>query len=840
MISVIGQGPSDAKIIFIADTASESDLLKGHALSGAAERTLRELCTPTEIKLGECYRTCYIKNYLKGFGYSRKKDKELITGAQTQIAPLTFEEILFNEIQALNPHVIVPLGNLSLKLLTGVGPHYKYRGSILNLPDFWREKYNLSTSPKVIPTFAPQDIYADYTKFSIALVDFQRKIVPNRNNPSPYKDDSILWICKSGEEAFNFFHRNKDNSFVACDIETFHGIPSCISFCFDGRESVSFPLLETEIPRSDQILIYHEVAKVLNSPIRKVFQNGKFDIIILERFGWKINNFYADTMLAFHTIYPELASRGGDEVIYTPKSIGYGKNLGFLTSIYTNFPYHKDEGKGHNLFPPSKEYLLYNAKDSLVTNIIWSEEIKELDELGLTHFFHNKVMPLFYIYKNMETRGIQIDNSRRIALRSKYLAYFQYHEQELRELLNEAEFNARSAPQVGRLVYETLKFPIRKKYGSEDDSTKYATDEETLEELAIIHGGNNRYGLKGKTILYKIITVRKLHKIIEYIDTPIHPDGRLRSSWNLAGTETGRTSGGKSTDRLLCCNGKSKAEFVRLGRSLQTITKHGFKTPDGDIFGKDIREIFVPTRGFVFIEIDQSQAEARHVSVLANDGETLSILEKKDFKRNKYGVKDDLHTITASWVLEKSWELVTEEERQNYGKPARHGGAYGMSPKRFSLMYHRSIEDSKRIIEKFHKHSPKIQGVFWAEIDAFLRSNRYLSNCYGRRRDFLGRYDDDTFKEGLAYIPQGGVSDHQKFTMLKASRDWFHYLVEAHDSTLTEVPIGREKEFAELFKTELEQPIDYRNCCLPREFDLVIPGDISVGENWGQMRPFKW
>lgn len=130
MIPVIGQGPSDAKIIFIADTASESDLLKGHALSGAAERTLRELCTPTEIKLGECYRTCYIKNYLKGFGYSRKKDKDLITEAQNQIAPLTFEEILFNEIQALNPHVIVPLGNLSLKLLTGVGPHYKYRGSI--------------------------------------------------------------------------------------------------------------------------------------------------------------------------------------------------------------------------------------------------------------------------------------------------------------------------------------------------------------------------------------------------------------------------------------------------------------------------------------------------------------------------------------------------------------------------------------------------------------------------------------------------------------------------------------------------------------------------------------
>ena len=104
--------------------------------------------------------------------------------------------------------------------------------------------------------------------------------------------------------------------------------------------------------------------------------------------------------------------------------------------------------------------------------------------------------------------------------------------------------------------------------------------------------------------------------------------------------------------------------------------------------------------------------------------------------------------------MEKSWELVTEDERQNFGKPARHGGAYGMSPKRFSLMYHRSIEDSKRILEKFHKHSPKIQGVFWAEIDAFLRSNRYLSNCYGRRRDFLGRYDDDTFKEGLAYSPR--------------------------------------------------------------------------------------
>jgi DNA polymerase I-like protein with 3'-5' exonuclease and polymerase domains len=101
--------------------------------------------------------------------------------------------------------------------------------------------------------------------------------------------------------------------------------------------------------------------------------------------------------------------------------------------------------------------------------------------------------------------------------------------------------------------------------------------------------------------------------------------------------------------------------------------------------------------------------------------------------------------------------------------------------------------------------------------------------------------NDDLLKEALAYIPQGSVSDHQKFGMLRLCErmDWFIPVVEAHDSLLSEVPIGREKEYAEIFTEELQKPINYRDCCISRDFDLTVPVELSIGETWGSMAPLK-
>ena len=120
-----------------------------------------------------------------------------------------------------------------------------------------------------------------------------------------------------------------------------------------GRKAVVSPLLDYKLSSDEQATMLHLVLKLLRSPIRKVNQNVKFDWRKLERVGYKVNNVVGDTMLAQACLYCE-----------------FPKNLGFLTSLYTDKALlQRWEGKE---FDPSKykqeQLYLYNAKDCLATS----------------------------------------------------------------------------------------------------------------------------------------------------------------------------------------------------------------------------------------------------------------------------------------------------------------------------------------------------------------------------------------------------------------------------------------------------------------------------------------
>jgi hypothetical protein len=63
---------------------------------------------------------------------------------------------------------------------------------------------------------------------------------------------------------------------------------------------------------------------------------------------------------------------------------------------------------------------------------------------------------------------------------------------------------------------------------------------------------------------------------------------------------------------------------------------------DGEQYGKDLRSMFVPNRGYSLVEHDLSQAEARMDAVLASDHDILS------------GFDDGIgiHCLTGSWVYD--------------------------------------------------------------------------------------------------------------------------------------------------------------------------------------------
>lgn len=818
-----GHGVFGAPIMFIGDYGGKDDEATGKALSGTYENTIKSFLHPTRHDFRFTYRTLLIKSALPYLGKNKRKVKEEITKAIKDIEPLSFETILRDEILDIKPNVIVPMGGMALKFLTGYDSITAYRGSVLPLSHDIQSK--LTYPVRVIPTYSPKMVWEDHVSRVYIQLDYH-KIVENKDKNYPIKSSENVWVCRSMEQFNNFLARQKNIEFCTFDIETYLGYPTCISFCFDGKEAISVPFHDYQVSFADGLLMARQVAKILASNIPKVNQNIKFDWITLEKFRLRVENVAGDTMLGFHLLYPELP-----------------KNLGFQNSIYTDLPYFKDEGGKATDYNPKAQIkdrlYLYNAKDALSTWQIHKAQQEDLKERGMEKLYKEKIVPLIGIYKRIDEAGLRVDETRKARLNAKYRTLRDVSLETLSRLAGR-EVNPRSPTVVGKLVYEELKFPNRTKTDEFGKKT-YKCDKETLEELAILFSSNIP---DGKQILNLILNCRKLHKVLEYINTPLHPGGILKTSYNLAGTKSGRTSAGKTLDTIVVKNGNNY-EQERLGRSLQTITKHGFEL-DGDLFdspedtllGKDLRSMFVPRKGYVYVEGDLNQAEARAVAVLSNDLELLA----------QFDQKPKVHAKTAGLIYGLDPSTIGKDQPRipgtsmtyyDMGKRVRHAGNYNMGPFRLAQMTHLEFSECKKILDRFHQTNPKIRNVFHYEVYRCLQKESQLTTPLGRVRDFFDRHSEHLKKEAISYIPQSTISDVLKFAMIRIAEraPWAIFIVEAHDGLLAEVPHERVEEYAKIFSEEVQQPVNYLKCSLSRDYDLSIPAEISVGpDSWMDMR----
>ncbi len=805
-------GHANPSAFFISDHPVGQDIDTGYALTGYSGNILRDFCTEQSLNLDDFWRSCLVKEALPKDLKDDKREQEHIRKLIDLYGPLLIEEI-----NDLKPNLLIPLGEWSFNFLTNLTSIRKFRGSILPpAGSFAVNQENL----KVLPILGPYPyLNQEYRLRVITRIDFTKIRKYLNKDPIPDKVYNI-WVARNSAALRAFFDRAysqaiKEGGFLVFDIETYFQIPICISFCFDGFESVCVPLLDPSIDLDNRALMMDQIDKVLRSPIPKVNQNIKYDWKILERWGFQVCNVVGDTMLAFSTLYCE-----------------FPKNLGFLTSIYTELPYFKDEGKE---FDPEKgkrdRYYIYNAKDSLATSQIYTQQIGELTELQVKPVYDN-LMRIVPIYRKMEDRGIRIDKSKQESLLDKYESLFHIQEIKIRRLLGRDYFNPLSPKQCKEAIFEELGYKrIRGMKVSKDGSP--STDEESL-ELLMVHGEAERAPSTGPQILSSIIAARKIHKVLEILELHLHPDDRFRCEYNLAGTETGRSSASETTDQLIYLDG-NKIRVINLGHSLQTIGKHGFMI-DGITYGKEVRSMFIPSPGFVFVELDLSSAEARVDRVLSGVFD-MSVFEKPG-----------IHKLTGSWVFDcapdeiKKGVLIDGIDRYHMSKTVRHAGERNMGPDRLVMMTQRPFRECKAILDKFHQFQPEIKQVFHKDI---MKALDAPSHCLvapnGRRRDFFDRIDKGTYNEGISFLPQAIVSDQTKFHGIGktyCNQSVYQYaalLAEAHDSALSEVKKDRALEFAALYKKNIEsEPIDFSTCTLRRNYKLTIPCEGMLGETWNE------
>ena len=816
-----GHGSANAQIILIGDGGTNDDQTSNYALTGYTETVLHQLAQKN-FYIKDTYRTLLIKekiDHTKIIENQKKKEKEIFHGLNPDYVKLIdqYKDILINEIKEINPFLIIPLGELSFNWLTNLRNIRKYRGSVIYSSGL---NLGLAQPIKVMPVLGPNPfLNQEYKLRWISQIDFNK--VPKYLNAEPPTDDRLkLSICKTPSSLRLFLEHNHNNEgMLNFDIETLMGVPTCISLAYDDYNAVTVPLLDRSIDTDTRTLMIMMVAKVLASNIAKGNQNIKYDWKVLERFAFIVNNVIDDPMIAAGLLTPE-----------------FPKNLGFLISIYTDLPYHKDEGKETDVYgrKDKEKFYLYCAKDSIGSRRVIAAQREELIETGQYELYKN-LIKLIPLYKKMEDRGLRVDDEARLKLLAKYETLYNIQLIKLSSLVGRP-VNPLSAIQMNTLVFDELGFK-KGRYVKD-------TGEESLEWL-IEFGESKNSPIHGKLILSTILSARKVHKVIEYLHTIPYPDGRWRCEYNLAGTETGRTTSGSkegklgtggTTDRfitLVSSKNGGKFELERLGRSFQTIAKHGFKI-DGEIYGKDLRTIFIPSPGYSFVEIDLSQAEARVDAVLAGNFNILSVFDSPT----------GIHRLTGSWVFGVMPEDIQKNtEEYNMGKAVRHAAERNMRADRMVMMTQKPLKECQFALGKIHSMQPEIRNIFHREIRDAIDKTRTLTAPNGRTRQFLDRIDDHLYNDAISQLPQAIVSDLTK-TSLIPTYDYcsdFAYLInEAHDGTLAEVEIGREMDYAMEYKKNVEKAIDFRRCTLSRDFNLVIPCEVSMGRaSWYDLKEVK-
>jgi uracil-DNA glycosylase family 4 len=492
-----GDGPSSARLMVIGEAPGGHEDEQGIPFCGPSGDLVNEMLEKAGISRSDVYVTNVCK--------IRPPNNELRRISEYGKTLNDFIPILWNEINAIKPNAILALGDTALKVLTGKTGISKYRGSILQ---------SINGYPKVIPSVHPANLLQHHSEGmwhwkdkAYFQLDFNKAV-----KESTFQDFSSilkrnLWVCRHSFDLMQFLIRHKDHEKVALDIESYRATPICIALAFTKDEAISIPLVDimssensAGITLTEMTNIWKIILEVLqNDKIKKIGQNFKFDERILNCFGFRIKGFNSDTMLKFHELYSE-----------------FPKSLEFQTSILTNEPYYKSEGREYN---PKKDdlsrLLLYNAKDAAVTREIEDILEEEIIEKGLSEYFYNFRMKTHYFYMQIEDNGILLDKNRHKEVVGKYKNRLKLNDETLYKLVGR-EFNIDSSAQCCDLLYNELKLPKRTKRRANGSSTLTA-DEEALMTLC----ANVKMSTEKKEIIHCMMTHRSIGKTLgTYLGVP--------------------------------------------------------------------------------------------------------------------------------------------------------------------------------------------------------------------------------------------------------------------------------------------------------------------------------
>ena len=408
---------------------------------------------------------------------------------------------------------------------------------------------------------------------------------------------------------------------------------------------------------------------------------------------------------------------------------------------------------------------------------------KELEKQGMWELYQEIEMPTAYFLYQLERQGVGADRQELVEMSELLQGKIEELEKNIYALAGE-EFNINSPKQLGVILFEKLKLPFAKK-----TKTGYSTSADILEKLK-----------SEDPIIPMILEYRQVTKLkstyADGLPVYIEKDKRIHGKFNQTITATGRIS---STDP-----------------NLQNI-------PIRMELGKQLRKVFKPKEGCVFLDADYSQIELRVLAHLSGDSELI----------DAYRQNQDIHRSTASKVFHTPFEEVTELQRRN-AKAVNFGIVYGISSFGLSQDLNVSKKEAEGYINQYFATYPAIKAYLDGLVEG-AKASGSACTMFGRKRPVpelsSSNFMQRSFGERIAMNSpiQGTAADIIKIAMIRvAQRLWKEGLaarvvLQVHDELLVETPIEEIDVVKKILKEEMEGAA---------QLEVPLEVEVEEGKDW--------
>ena len=408
--------------------------------------------------------------------------------------------------------------------------------------------------------------------------------------------------------------------------------------------------------------------------------------------------------------------------------------------------------------------------------------LPRLREQGMEKLYFDVELPLCRVLADMERSGFLVDGGALARFGRELSDTIDRLEQRIYAAAGQ-QFNINSPKQLGKVLFEDLGLLHGKK-----TKTGWSTNADVLEKL------------KDHPLVADVLTYRQYAKLKStYADgllKVIDPDGRIRTSFQMTVTATGRLS---STEPNL--------------QNIPTRTELGSK----------MREMFVAAPGHVLVDADYSQIELRLLAHISGD----------TAMQQAFLSGEDFHTVTAARVFHVPQDQVTHQMRSR-AKAVNFGIVYGISAFSLSQDIGVTVQEAKEYMDRYFATYTGVKQYMTDVVDK-AREQGYVETLWHRRRALpelkSSNFNMRSFGERVALnMPiQGTAADIIKLAMVRVhsrlAREGLEarLIMQVHDELIVECPEEEAPRVEALLQQEMQGVA---------ELSVPLLAEAHSGRNW--------